>query len=372
MRELRLVAVSEDGEHLILGGYGDEQLALRVDDRLHAAIRGDRARLGQLDIQLESQLRPRDIQARVRAGESVDTVAAVSGMPREKVERFAGPVIGERQHVAERARQATVRRLGGDGPPQTLESAAAATASSHGTDPQQVQWDAWRRDDGRWLVRFSWDGEDGSALFSFDPSGRSVQPEDDPGRVIAGLAPLNAPEVDAVAHGPVDADPTDEPEQPAGPRLAVVESPVEDEPEVDPLSVVPPPVAAPVHELARRAEQAHDDDTDDTQPDQGTASPAARRSRRNQRNARADRRRREPELWSDPPADETADDEATSERLRLSDIASHVETDDTSDLAPTADQPASTPQRKSSGSSRSRRPSVPSWDEIMFGRRKND
>lgn len=393
MRELRLIAVSEDGAHLILSGHDGEQLALRVDDRLLAAIRGDRARLGQLDIRLESQLRPRDIQARIRAGESVDSVAAVAGMPREKVERFAGPVLAEREHIAGRARQATVRRLGGDGPPQTLEAAAGATAKTHGADPDLVEWDAWRREDGRWLVRFAWAGEEeDSALFSFDPSGRTVVPEDHNARSIAGVLPAEAP-----------ADP--EPEVPAGPaRLSVVggssgaAAPAEDDEGPDLPAFLKPAGVGPVRGLVRDASASSstsssasaddEDEFDDTTP----IPAAARRQRRTTRTGR-ERRRREPDLFHDhtpepaePPAaagpsasasgasavEDEADDAVTSERLRLSDIAQHVETDDeqAADLAPTADEPAP-PARKTS-SSRSRRPSVPSWDEIMFGRRKND
>ncbi|SEE92658.1 septation protein SepH [Jiangella alba] len=393
MRELRLIAVSEDGAHLILSGHDGEQLALRVDDRLLAAIRGDRARLGQLDIRLESQLRPRDIQARIRAGESVDSVAAVAGMPREKVERFAGPVLAEREHIAGRARQATVRRLGGDGPPQTLEAAAGATAKTHGADPDLVEWDAWRREDGRWLVRFAWAGEEeDSALFSFDPSGRTVVPEDHNARSIAGVLPAEAP-------APAE---TEAPAGPArlsvvggssgGPSGAAAQQPDNDDGPDLPAFLKPAGVG-PVRGLVRDASGSSgsagsDDDDEDDEFENTTPIPAAaRRQRRTTRTGR-ERRRREPDLFHDhtpdpaepaaPAAsttsavDDDADDAATSERLRLSDIAQHVETDDeqAADLAPTADEPAP-PARKTS-SSRSRRPSVPSWDEIMFGRRKND
>ncbi|WP_158564306.1 septation protein SepH [Jiangella anatolica] len=373
MRELRLIAVSEDGAHLILSGHDGEQLALRVDDRLHAAIRGDRARLGQLDIRLESQLRPRDIQARIRAGESVDSVAAVAGMPREKVERFAGPVLAEREHIAGRARQATVRRLGGDGPPQTLEVAAGATAKTHGADPDLVEWDAWRREDGRWLVRFAWAGEEeDSALFSFDPSGRTVVPEDDNARSIAGVLPAEAP-----------APP--EPQVPAGPaRLSVVgggaadAAPEPDDDEGPDLPAFLRPGGAgvgPVRGLVRDVDEDHQDD-DEFENTTPIPSTTARRSTRRTSRPGRERRRREPDLFHDqapePAPAAEPDDQATSERLRLSDIAQHVESDDepAADLAPTADE--STPPARKTSSSRKGRPSVPSWDEIMFGRRKND
>ena len=97
MRELRLVAVSDDGTRLILRPEGDDApMALPVDERLHAAMRGDRARLGQLEIQMDSQVRPRDIQARIRSGESVESVAAAAAVPLDRVLRYAGPVLAER------------------------------------------------------------------------------------------------------------------------------------------------------------------------------------------------------------------------------------------------------------------------------------
>ncbi|MBB5790937.1 septation protein SepH [Jiangella mangrovi] len=388
MREVRLIAVSEDGAHLILSGHDGEQFALRVDDRLLAAIRGDRARLGQLDIRLESQLRPRDIQARIRAGESVDSVAAVAGMPREKVERFAGPVLAEREHIAGRARQATVRRLGGDGPPQTLEAAAGATAKVHGADPDLVEWDAWRREDGRWLVRFAWAGEEeDSALFSFDPSGRTVVPEDDNARSIAGVLPAEAPA------GP-------EPDVPTGPaRLSVVGSrgaaaPVDDDEGPDlPAFLKPSAGVGPVRGLVRDYDDAADPDDDEFENTTPIPTAASRRgTRRTTSRPGRERRRREPDLFHDhapepapapsapssrevareEPAAHDEDDAVTSERLRLSDIAQHVETEEAAeaDLAATADEAA--PPARKPASSRNRRPSVPSWDEIMFGRRKND
>jgi len=111
MREARLVGLSQDGTQLILAmAETGEEFAVPVDDRLRAALRGDRARLGQLEIQMESALRPRDIQARIRAGESPEAVAAIAQMPMERVMAFAGPVLAERDHIASLAQRASVRR----------------------------------------------------------------------------------------------------------------------------------------------------------------------------------------------------------------------------------------------------------------------
>ncbi|NDL56304.1 septation protein SepH [Phytoactinopolyspora mesophila] len=382
MRELRVTAVSEDGAYLILSD-GHEQFALRADERVHAAIRGDRARLGQLDIQLESQLRPRDIQARIRAGESVESVAAAATMPLEKVRRFAGPVLAEREHIAQRARQANLRRITGEGPVRTLEGAAADHAAAVGAQPEALTWDAWRADDGRWRVRCSWPAEgeetpdddpEFSAVFTFDPSGRSVAPLDVNARVVAG-EPRPEPEPEP-APEPVSAGPA---------RLSVVHPPaneVDDDDESlhdDPFDVEAEPAQAPITALVRNdADPADLDDPEDHE--HTTPIEPVRRPRRTGRYGRPERRRRElSEPWAEEQEpEEPAEDVASTDRLRLSDIATRIEVEEPDEpespeeLAPTAQEPPPPTPPPRSTSSRSRRPSVPSWDEIMFGRRKND
>jgi hypothetical protein len=365
MRELRLVAVSEDGTRLILRTDGEESsMALPVDERLHAAIRGDRARLGQLEIQMDSQLRPRDIQARVRSGESVESVAAAAAVPLDRVMRYAGPVLAEREHVAGRARRAAVRRIGGDGQPPALEDAVAKWVSRSSVDPDTVEWDAWRRDDGRWQVSAAWqqDSDSTTARFAFDPAGRSVAPDDDEARAIAGERPP-------------------EPVVPAGTtRLSVVGAATKEPLDDDPAGIAPPAITVV------EAEDADDDELDSDDQPTAPVPVTARRSRRDvgPRNGRGERRRNgsrsdepggdEPgaDLWSSPAASVDAD--ASGDRLRLSDIASRVEVegDEPSREAARAEDDAAdaVPVRRAAGSARARRPSVPSWDEIMFGRRR--
>jgi hypothetical protein len=196
MREARLVGLSQDGKTLILAvAETGEEFAVPVDDRLRAALRGDRARLGQLEIQMESALRPRDIQARIRAGESPEAVAAVAQMPMERVMAFAGPVLAERDHVASLAQRASVRRRGGgDAPTRNLGAWVTERLRIRGVDPASAEWDAWRRDDGRWAVRVSYfadasEGEVGDekvAMFAYDAPGRYAVPDDDEARWLVG------------------------------------------------------------------------------------------------------------------------------------------------------------------------------------------
>lgn len=369
MRVLRLVAISDDGTHLILHGDGDDTpMSLPMDERLHAAIRGDRARFGQLEIQMDSQLRPRDIQARVRSGESVESVAAAAGVPLDRVMRFAGPVLAEREHISGRAQQALIRRVGGhDTPNRPLQESVAEWVSSYDVDPETIVWDAWRRDDGRWVVSAGWQVQekDLEAQFTFDPTGRSVVPENDEARAVAGE---RRPEPAAT-----DVDPV-VPPAPAGPaRLSVVAS-TDDDPE------------SPADEISEAGPTGLPDDAD-TQPTVPVPVASQRPPRpADARRLRADRRRQPATPPSAPPADDRPDpwarEEPSSDRLRLADIASKIEVEGDEPAAPDERVAASMPaangdvaapndyhRPRPKRSSRSKRPSVPSWDEIMFGRR---
>ena len=127
MLHLTLAGLSEDNKRLLLVSDSGEQYTLDIDGRLRAALRGEHARLGQLEITMESTLRPRDIQARIRAGESPEAVAQAAQTSVEKIMPFAAPVLAERAHVAERAQRSSVRRKAGEAGARTLGDAVAST-----------------------------------------------------------------------------------------------------------------------------------------------------------------------------------------------------------------------------------------------------
>jgi len=94
VRELHVVSVSEDGRHVLLSARkaaaGEFRVAL--DSRLAAALRGELPRPGETTAPVIS-LTPKEIQSRLRAGESSEQIAASAGVPVARVERFAGPVL---------------------------------------------------------------------------------------------------------------------------------------------------------------------------------------------------------------------------------------------------------------------------------------
>ncbi|MEU4108077.1 septation protein SepH [Streptomyces sp. NPDC048208] len=187
MPELRVVAVSNDGTRLVLKAADATEYTLPIDERLRAAVRGDRPRLGQIEIEVESHLRPRDIQARIRAGATAEEVAQLAGIPVDRVRRFEGPVLAERAFMAERARKTPVRRPGENSGP-LLGEAVQERLLLRGADKDTVQWDSWRRDDGTWevLLVYLVAGEPHSASWTYDPPRRLVQAVDDEARSLIG------------------------------------------------------------------------------------------------------------------------------------------------------------------------------------------
>ena len=140
MRALRVVGLGDDGKVVICESDRGERFQIPADERLRAAARGDITRLGQIAIELESQMRPREIQSRIRAGESVEQVAAAAGVPAERVERFAYPVLLERSRTADLAQRAHPVRE--DGPDvQELGEVIARAFSARGQDYSAATWD---------------------------------------------------------------------------------------------------------------------------------------------------------------------------------------------------------------------------------------
>ncbi len=180
MRTLRLVALSDDGQSLVLAVDGsDERLELPIDDRLRAAARGDSRRLTQIDVDAGTELPPRVIQARIRAGETPEQVAAASGARVERIMRFASPVLQERARVAEQAREARVRLS--EGPPSVaLQQFMTDRLRLLDTHVDAVTWDAHRTDDGTWQVTSAWRAGDtsGTTRWTFDLPSRTVTPAD--------------------------------------------------------------------------------------------------------------------------------------------------------------------------------------------------
>jgi hypothetical protein len=155
MRTLRVVGLDKDGNVIVEDTTRGERFILPSDERLRAAVRQDLSRLNQIELELENKMRPREIQTRIRAGESIAQVAAAADMPEDKVERFAHPVLLERQRTAEAAVEAHPVQT--DGPDvRSLAEVVQTSFHDRGHDYGSAEWDSWRGEDGHWVLQLRW------------------------------------------------------------------------------------------------------------------------------------------------------------------------------------------------------------------------
>ncbi|WP_075779319.1 septation protein SepH [Streptomyces acidiscabies] len=335
MPELRVVAVSNDGTRLVLKAADATEYTLPIDERLRAAVRGDRPRLGQIEIEVESHLRPRDIQARIRAGATAEEVAQLAGIPVDRVRRFEGPVLAERAFMAERARKTPVRRPGENAGPQ-LGEAVQERLLLRGAEKDTVQWDSWRRDDGTWEVMLVYRvaGEHHSASWTYDPPRRLVQAVDSEARSLIGESDdLAAPE----------------PSFPFVPRIARL-------PRDRPLDRERPALPAPSPEPADEAVAERDSLTSLLE-----AVPSFRGDMVVPERPSEDTEETEQEAEvEEPPAPAASAGSAYADVLMPRSVGSHRDR-----LIGATDR-----QAEADGVRPGRRAAVPSWDEIVFGTRR--
>ncbi len=324
MRKLRLVGLSADGQQVVYVDESGAEFGAPADDRLRAALRGDRARLGQLEIEMDSALRPRDIQARIRAGETPEAVANLAQVSVDKIMPYCVPVLAERQHVAALARRSHVRRKNAEGPARRLNDIVSERLRDRSIDPEAAAWDAWRRDDGRWSIGVTYrsDEHERSARFTFDAVGRYSVADDDEAKWLTG-------ERQATKKRPQARD--GEGTERTGRRLSAVPddgndllSLAGDEADGDELTAVVRAVSG-----AAPGEHAEDSSHDEAVDDASTAGIT--------------------DEVDEKDAAEPGDAVAASES------ANEPETE------------ATPHRRRRTG----RRASVPSWDEIMFGKSKD-
>jgi hypothetical protein len=183
VRPVRFVALSEDGRALVLTDEVGRLLALPLDDRVTSVVRtGGSASTRSVSDPAPGEpppsLSPRDIQTRIRAGESADEVARIAGVPVDRVLRYAGPVLQERAMLAQHARRTKLRtsELGA-----SLAAVVDARLDQHGVDGEKISWDAYRRDDGCWRIVASWPSGKATAqaVWELDRTRCVVTPHDD-------------------------------------------------------------------------------------------------------------------------------------------------------------------------------------------------
>ena len=228
MQDVTLVDVDTEGTYLVLKDKDGHRYKLTVDDELRAALGGELAnKLNVIKAAADGPLRPKEIQAHIRGGMSAEDLAAAAGMPLAQIKPYELPVLAEREHVAFRARGTALTRT--SSAEVLLEDAVTERLAAREAEPGRL-WDAWREESGTWVVQlvFTAGGRARRARWRFDLHAATLEPVDDEARWLSDAPAPKSPAVkgpkervyDVEADGGVIEAEGDEDEEPAEPKPA--------------------------------------------------------------------------------------------------------------------------------------------------------
>ncbi|GAA3660835.1 septation protein SepH [Microbacterium marinilacus] len=350
MEQLTIIG-TEDGR-LVLATEAGQRFTLAIDDVLRSEIRkaGREATPAEARTPLPS---PREIQAHIRAGMSAEEVAELLDARVEDIRRFEGPVVAEREHVVGQALAVPVLmgiELEHDENP-TFGVAIRAKLEDLGATGER--WTSWKEQAG-WIVKLEFTAEevDHDARWSFERRRGALSPLNGDATALSRQGPM--PEgliprlraLDAVAPSDLADDGGDARFDTGAPGPRRLPDP---EPESAP--------SPGVRELAtKRAPGAQSPN-----PDTADLLEALRR-RRGQREPA-------PDFEADRPSDRSRSEHPAAERPRTE--RTPVALFDSLPPAPENDERDS-PEGGNDTPRRRGRPSMPSWDEIVFGARSDE
>lgn len=349
MEQLKVIG-TEDGT-IVLATETGERFALPVDDVLRAELR--KARRDRDGERRAPKASPREIQAHIRSGMSAAEVAELLGQRLEDVQRYEGPVLAEREHIVGQALSVPVlvgSELEPDAQP-TFGAAVRAKLAEAGAVAER--WTSWREQNG-WIVKleFTANDVDHDARWTFDPRRSTLAPQNSDATQLSRQGSLPdglIPRLRALDH-PMGKDESRFDSGAFGPRRP-------QEPEAD---IEVPEVRSPRPSAVQSAAIKRAPDAPVTSSETADLLEALRR-RRGQR-----------EPLPGTPA-------APASSLSPSPIALFDAAEPSYDAARTerpAEEttPSSHEAQSSDGAGRRKgsRPSMPSWDEIVFGARTEE
>ena len=186
MKDLRVVGRTEDGTQIELADGDGQTFFVRISDNLKALVNQPRL-VSVTPYEDRATYSVKEIQSRLRSGESAAAISTTTDWSLEKIEKFSGPIMQERAYVIGLALQTQLRR---DPSAPTLATATIAQLQPRGVDMSEVDWNTHRNDDATWTIVLQYPTSDGrgsaEANWIFDSDNRTLVADDDGARWISG------------------------------------------------------------------------------------------------------------------------------------------------------------------------------------------
>jgi len=150
----------------------------------------------------EVRVSPKDIQMHLRLGLSTAEVAALTGATVEHIERYAGPIVAEREYVITSAQ--SVAAFGSvDSADEPVSFGELIRSRLEIVDARNSTWTAWKNEDGVWVVKLTFTVAeiDRDARWEFDPKRAHLTAANDEATRLAAsgaFEPVGVPALRAV------------------------------------------------------------------------------------------------------------------------------------------------------------------------------
>jgi hypothetical protein len=184
MRKLQVMGVEDDW--LVVVSESGDRFHIAIDDTLRSALRGPQRPPGS------QRVSPKDIQAHIRRGLSAQEVADLTGESIDYISLFEGPVVAEREFIAQQA-QAIRFQHASERDDETSFGSWVRSRLDH-LGAHDATWSAWKEETG-WQVEVRFiDGEvEHRATWSFEPRKQLLVPLNDDATVLSQSEPIQGP-----------------------------------------------------------------------------------------------------------------------------------------------------------------------------------
>ncbi|MGA1669617.1 MAG: septation protein SepH [Candidatus Nanopelagicaceae bacterium] len=186
-KDLRTVGRSEDGDSLELHDLDGNSYQLRINDYLRSLInQPSPTPLRSVANEPTTEISIKELQARLRAGESMESISENGRVSMEKIERYSHPILQERSYIISLAQKAEIKKL-----KSTLNEVVEAKLSPRGVEMKNCEWNAYRNEDGTWQILLEYPTRDGkgNATWRFESTKRRIESDDDGARWIMDEEP---------------------------------------------------------------------------------------------------------------------------------------------------------------------------------------
>ncbi|QWW20432.1 DUF3071 domain-containing protein [Schaalia sp. 19OD2882] len=391
MIELDLLGVGADGETLVFTDANGERYSVQITDELRGSVRRDRPVLESVPAPGRAPLRPRDIQALLRAGASPTEIACDHGLEVSQVQKWASPVEAEKEFALARALASTI---GADSDSPRMGDLVVDRLAARGVDPTSLSWSARREEAAPWQIclTFIQGAAEHGAHWTLTSAGHVEAIDQEakwltetisqtPSAAIFTPLPAQPPACERADAADVRAREAllDQLNAARGKRQEI-DIDQDDEDEGADLEILPAPYPAPYPDPPESVSEELGQDEDEDESELSLSAQIY--SLAGVRSKEGDREDGRPEDAEEPTEVDTA--EATAKRGAPLALAAPAPEDSTGagrpedlvdDALPGLDPQAlaatveETKPKEEPSKKRSRRRSVPSWDEIVFGSR---